>query len=103
LTAPWLKRESGAAGAWVESVPLIPAPPVAVIDPEEREPFSATLRATIELLAALVMKYMAFGSDVTGIVEFIPFPLLPPFLVEHADARDMAWVKFMDWPPTVIV
>lgn len=56
LTAPWLKRESGAAGAPVESTPLIPAPPVAVIDPSERVPSAATLNATTELLAALVMK-----------------------------------------------
>ncbi len=56
LRAPWEKRESGAAGAPVESTPLIPAPPVAVIDPSESVPSAETLRATMELLAAFVRK-----------------------------------------------
>jgi hypothetical protein len=56
LRAPCEKRESGAAGAPVESTPLIPAPPVEVIDPSESVPSAATFKATIELLAALVIK-----------------------------------------------
>lgn len=56
LTAPWEKRESGAAGAPVESTPLRPAPPVGVIEPSESVPSLATFKATIELLAAFVMK-----------------------------------------------
>ena len=56
LTAPCEKRESGAAGAPVESTPLIPAPPVGVIDPSDSVPSAATFKATIEFSAALVMK-----------------------------------------------
>ena len=55
LTAPCEKRESGAAGA-PPLIPLMPAPPVAVMEPSESVPSEATFRATTELLAALVMK-----------------------------------------------
>ena len=56
LRAPCEKRESGAAGAPVESTPLIPAPPVDVMDPSDRVPSAATFKATIELFAALLRK-----------------------------------------------
>ena len=82
LRAPCEKRESGAAGAPVESRPLIPAPPVAVMDPSERVPSAATFRATIEFFAALVMKYIAFAFVVAEVelaaAPPLPCPFLPP-------------------------
>jgi hypothetical protein len=112
LTAPWLKRPSGAAGAPVESTPFIPAPPVAVIDPSERVPSAATFNATMELLAVFVMKYTAFAFveaapvPAADPVPFpLPWPLLPvplPLLVQIS-LKDMAWPTLIVWPPMVML
>lgn len=84
LSAPCEKMGSGAASPPVASRPLKPTPPVAVMDPSERVPSAATFRATIELFAALVMKYIAFAF-VAAVVELeaappfpFPFPFFPP-------------------------
>ncbi len=71
----------------MESKPLNPAPPVGVIDPSDTVPSSATLRATIELFAELVMKYTTFAF--LNAAPFLwPFPVFKLILLFSSPGSD---------------